>query len=66
MALNVYSITLLNRCYNEFRQTILEKSREEYEKESGVFKLDESYFGAKKFRGKSFAKCCHTVAVVTI
>ena len=42
----------INRYYNEFRQKIFEKSQEEHKRELGVFELDESYFGAKRIRGK--------------
>lgn len=42
----------VNRYYNEFRQKILQKSLEEHRQEFGEFELDESYFGAKRIRGK--------------
>ena len=42
----------VNRYYNEFRQRILEKSLEEQKLEFGEFELDESYFGARRVRGK--------------
>lgn len=42
----------VNRYYNEFRQKILEQSFEEHRKEFGEFELDESYFGARRIRGK--------------
>lgn len=42
----------VNRYYNAFRQKNLEASLIEHQKEFGEFKLDESYFGAKRIRGK--------------
>jgi len=42
----------INNYYNEFRQKILEESFSEQVKELGEFELDESYFGAKRIRGK--------------
>ncbi len=42
----------INKYYNEFRLRILEASLKEQEKEFGEFELDESYFGAKRIRGK--------------
>lgn len=42
----------INSYYNSFREKILEESLKEREKESGTFELDESYFGAKRVRGK--------------
>ncbi|MCR4623937.1 MAG: IS1595 family transposase, partial [Alphaproteobacteria bacterium] len=42
----------INNYYNEFRRQILEHSLREQEKELGEFKLDESYFGARRVRGK--------------
>ncbi len=42
----------INSYYNSFREKILEESLKEIEKESGTFELDESYFGAKRVRGK--------------
>ena len=42
----------VNSYYNEFRSLILEHSLREQEKELGEFELDESYFGARRVRGK--------------
>ena len=42
----------VNSYYNEFRRLILEHSLREQEKELGEFELDESYFGARRVRGK--------------
>jgi transposase len=42
----------INSYYNSFRERILEESLKGIEKESGIFELDESYFGAKRVRGK--------------
>ena len=42
----------VNNYYNEFRRLILEHSLREHKKESGEFELDESYFGARRVRGK--------------
>ena len=42
----------INSYYNEFRKKILEYSLREQEKEIGEFELDESYFGARRVRGK--------------
>ena len=42
----------INSYYNSFREKILEKSLKEEEKEFGIFELDESYFGAKRVRGR--------------
>ena len=42
----------INSYYNEFRRLILEYSLREQEKELGEFELDESYFGARRVRGK--------------
>ena len=42
----------VNSYYNEFRRLILEHSLSEQEKELGEFELDESYFGARRVRGK--------------
>lgn len=42
----------INAYYNAFRVKILEHSLAEQEKELGEFELDESYFGAKRIRGK--------------
>ncbi len=41
-----------NRYFNLFREKILEINPIESKQESGVFELDESYFGAKRVRGK--------------
>ena len=42
----------INSYYNEFRKKILEYSLREQEKELGEFEQDESYFGARRVRGK--------------
>jgi len=42
----------INAYYREFRQKILENSIKEKDLEIGEFELDESYFGAKRVRGK--------------
>ena len=42
----------INRYYCIFREAILKKSIEETAQETGVFEVDESYFGAKRVRGK--------------
>lgn len=42
----------VNRYFREFREAILKASLAETAKETGVFELDESYFGAKRVRGK--------------
>ena len=42
----------VNAYYNEFREKILAYSLKEQEKELGEFELDESYFGARRVRGK--------------
>ena len=42
----------MNRYFNIIRQKIFEESLKETEKEIGYFELDESYFGAKRVRGK--------------
>ena len=42
----------VNSYYNEFRRLILEHSLCEQKKELGEFELDESYFGARRVRGK--------------
>ena len=42
----------VNRYFNLIRQKIFEESLKETEKEVGTFELDESYFGAKRVRGK--------------
>ena len=41
-----------NAYYNEIREKILQHSLKEQEKELGEFELDESYFGARRVRGK--------------
>lgn len=42
----------VNLYYNEIRQKILHTSLQEQAQELGEFELDESYFGAKRVRGK--------------
>ena len=42
----------INSYYNEFRRLIFEHSLAKERKESGEFELDESYFGARRIRGK--------------
>ena len=42
----------INAYYNEIREKILQHSLKEQEKELGEFELDESYFGARRVRGK--------------
>jgi len=42
----------INAYYNLFRRLILEQSLSENAQDFGVFELDESYFGAKRIRGK--------------
>ena len=42
----------INRYYQIFRECIFRASMAEASKESGVFEVDESYFGAKRVRGK--------------
>jgi len=42
----------VNLYYNHFREIILRQSLQENAQEYGVFELDESYFGAKRVRGK--------------
>ena len=42
----------INAYYNEIRKKILQYSLREQEKELGEFELDESYFGARRVRGK--------------
>ena len=42
----------INNYFTEFRELILEDSIQQEQKELGVFELDESYFGAKRVRGK--------------
>ena len=42
----------INAYYNEIREKILQHSLKEQERELGKFELDESYFGARRVRGK--------------
>lgn len=42
----------INLYYNHFRQLILLQSLQANAQEYGIFELDESYFGAKRVRGK--------------
>ena len=42
----------VNRYFNIIREKIFKESLKETEKEIGTFELDESYFGAKRVRGK--------------
>ncbi len=42
----------INNYFTEFRELILENSIRQEQKELGIFELDESYFGAKRVRGK--------------
>ncbi len=42
----------INNYFTEFRELILENSIQQEQKELGIFELDESYFGAKRVRGK--------------
>ena len=42
----------INAYFTEFRVKILENSIKEHNKEFGIFELDESYFGARRIRGK--------------
>ena len=42
----------VNRYFNIIRERIFKESLKETEKEIGTFELDESYFGAKRVRGK--------------
>ena len=42
----------VNRYFNLIRQKIFEESLKEIKREVGDFELDESYFGAKRVRGK--------------
>ena len=43
----------INKLFNAFRNRILEISiNDSYCNEKGIFELDESYFGAKRIRGK--------------
>ena len=43
---------IVNRYYNLIRKAILSESIAEAKKEIGEYELDESYFGAKRVRGK--------------
>ena len=43
--------------YHEIREKILQHSLEEREEEFGEFELDESYFRARRVRGKKRARC---------
>jgi hypothetical protein len=42
----------INLYYKHFRELILQQSFEENSRDFGVFELDESYFGARRVRGK--------------
>ena len=42
----------INRYYNLFREAIFKHSLSILEKELGAFEVDESYFGARRIRGK--------------
>lgn len=42
----------INAYYNRFRELILQYSLQEQKRELGEFELDESYFGARRIRGK--------------
>jgi len=42
----------VNLYYNHFRELILQQSLADHAQEFGIFELDESYFGAKRVRGK--------------
>ena len=42
----------INAYYNEIREKVLQHSLKEQAKELGEFELDESYFGARRVRGK--------------
>ena len=42
----------VNRYFNIIREKTFKESLKETEKEIGSFELDESYFGAKRVRGK--------------
>ena len=42
----------VNKYFGEFRELILKDSIQKFQKEIGEFELDESYFGAKRVRGK--------------
>jgi transposase len=43
----------VNAYFHEFRQLIFHETLKESGLETGEFELDESYFGAKRIRGKS-------------
>ena len=42
----------INAYYNRFRELILQYSLQEQKRKLGEFELDESYFGARRIRGK--------------
>jgi transposase len=42
----------LNNYSNDLRETILKETLKETPRDDGEFELDESYFGAKRVRGK--------------
>jgi transposase-like protein len=42
----------VNLYYNHFRDLIFQQSFQENSRNCGIFELDESYFGAKRVRGK--------------
>ena len=42
----------INNYFTEFRELILENSIRQEQKELGIVELDESYFGARRVRGK--------------
>ena len=42
----------VNKYYNEIRKSIFDQAIKEAPREAGEFELDESYFGAKRVRGK--------------
>jgi len=42
----------VNKYYNQFREKVFQYCLQEEASESGEFELDESYFGAKRVRGK--------------
>ena len=42
----------INKIFNEIRQHLFANNLNLSEKENGEFELDESYFGAKRVRGK--------------
>ena len=42
----------VNNYFTEFSELIIEDSIQKHQKELGIFELDESYFGAKRVRGK--------------